>query len=51
MTGVVTGKSNKAIASELGLSQKTIEVHRAHVMDKMGAGSLAELVQLAMQVR
>jgi RNA polymerase sigma factor (sigma-70 family) len=44
---VVAGKSNKQIAAELGLSQKTVEVHRAHVMQKMHADSLAELVQMA----
>jgi FixJ family two-component response regulator len=44
---VVGGKSNKQIAADLGLSQKTVEVHRAHVMQKMHADSLAELVQMA----
>jgi RNA polymerase sigma factor (sigma-70 family) len=44
---VVQGKLNKQIAAELGLSHKTIEVHRAHVMEKMGAESLAELVRMA----
>jgi two-component system response regulator FixJ len=43
---VTAGKANKVIASELGLSPKTIEVHRAAVMDKMGADSVAELVRL-----
>ncbi len=43
---VVQGKLNKQIATELGLSHKTIEVHRAHVMEKMGAASLAELVRM-----
>ncbi len=47
MGSVVAGKSNKQIAAELGLSQKTVEVHRAHVMQKMHADSLAELVQMA----
>ena len=44
---VVRGHLNKQIAAELGLSPKTIEVHRAHVMDKMKAGSLAELVRMS----
>jgi len=46
---VVAGKANKVIASELGLSQKTVEVHRARVMRKMHADSVAQLVQLAME--
>lgn len=47
MLKVVEGKSNKAIAVELKLSQKTVEVHRAHVMSKVRANSVAELVQIA----
>ena len=47
MAKVVEGRLNKQIAADLGLSHKTIEVHRAHVMDKMGAKSLAELVRMA----
>lgn len=43
---VVDGKSNKLIAHELGLSPKTVEVHRSRVMDKMEAGSLAQLLRL-----
>jgi len=46
MKCVVEGKSNKVIAEQLGLSPKTIEVHRARMMDKMRATSLAELLQL-----
>ena len=44
---VVTGQLNKQIAATLGLSHKTIEVHRAHVMEKMQADSLADLVRMA----
>ena len=47
MIKVAGGMSNKSIAQELGLSQKTIEVHRAHVMAKVHANSVAELVQIA----
>jgi FixJ family two-component response regulator len=43
---VVAGRLNKQIAAELGTVEKTIKVHRSHVMEKMGAGSLAELVRL-----
>ncbi|WP_295541556.1 response regulator FixJ [uncultured Thiohalocapsa sp.] len=48
MTMVTDGKSNKEIATALGVSAKTVEVHRARVMDKMRADSLAELVRMAM---
>ncbi len=45
---VVSGKANKIIADILEIREKTVEVHRGHVMSKTGAGSLAELVTLAM---
>lgn len=43
---VVNGKLNKIIAHELGISIKTVELHRAHVMQKMQVKSLAELVKI-----
>ncbi len=45
---VTIGKANKQIASELNVSAKTVEAHRAHVMEKMQANSLAELVRMSM---
>ena len=51
LAGVVAGKLNKQIAALLGTAEKTVKVHRARVMRKMGAGSLAELVLLARDVR
>ena len=45
---VVAGKANKEIASALGVSPKTVEVHRAHVMSKMCVDSLAELIRLTL---
>lgn len=47
MAMVANGRLNKEIASELGLSHKTVEVHRAHVMKKMEAASLPVLVRMA----
>lgn len=44
---VVAGRRNKQIAADLGTVEKTIKVHRARVMEKMGVRSLAELVRLA----
>jgi FixJ family two-component response regulator len=44
---VVTGMLNKQIASQLGIVEKTVKVHRARVMEKMRAKSVAELVRLA----
>jgi len=42
---LVQGQANKVIAADLGISERTVEVHRAHVMEKMGARTLAHLVQ------
>jgi diguanylate cyclase (GGDEF)-like protein len=47
---LVNGKSNKTIASELNISSRTVENHRAKIMEKTGAGSLPELVQMASQL-
>lgn len=49
MEGLVAGLSNKLIAREYDISPRTIEVYRANVMTKMEAGSLSELVRLAMR--
>jgi FixJ family two-component response regulator len=46
LAGVVAGKLNKQIAAELGISEMTVKVHRRHMMEKMGADSLAELVRM-----
>jgi len=46
---IVAGKLNKQIADALGISIKTVEVHRSRVMEKMGAASVAELVQLVLK--
>jgi len=48
---VVDGHANKVIAIDLGLSQRTVEIHRARVMRKMGADSVSQLVQMVISVR
>ena len=48
MECVVRGLANKVIAMDLDLSQRTVEIHRARVMEKMCARSLAELVRMSM---
>jgi len=50
MTSVIRGRLNKLIGLELGIGEKTVKVHRMRVMRKMGAHSVAELVQLAARV-
>jgi FixJ family two-component response regulator len=45
------GKQNKVMAGELGLSQRTVEIHRSNVMDKMQARSVAQLVRMLLDVR
>jgi FixJ family two-component response regulator len=47
MVWVVSGLLNKQIAGELGISEETVKVHRGHVMRKMGADSLADLVRMS----
>ena len=49
MEGLVAGLSNKMIARDYNISPRTIEMYRANVMTKMQAGSLSELVRLALQ--
>lgn len=46
--GLVAGRANKQIAYDLGISPRTVEIYRANLMDKMQAGSLSELVRMAL---
>ena len=48
---VVTGLLNKQIGAELRVSEKTVKIHRARVMEKMGANSLPHLVRMAQKVK
>ena len=47
---VTKGKANKVMAGDLGVSQRTVEIHRARVMEKMHANSLAQLVRMVMNL-
>lgn len=51
MDRVVTGQANKVIAADLGLSERTVEIHRARVMEKMEVRNLASLVRVAVAVQ
>jgi len=48
LEGLVAGRANKQIAYELGISPRTVEIYRANLMNKMQAGSLSELVRMAL---
>jgi two-component system, LuxR family, response regulator FixJ len=48
LDGLVAGNANKVIAYDLGISPRTVEIYRANVMTKMGAGSLSELVRMTL---
>jgi two-component system response regulator FixJ len=45
---LVQGRSNKVVAYELGISPRTVEIHRAHIMSKMEASSLSDLVRVVL---
>jgi two-component system response regulator FixJ len=47
---IVSGMANKVIAHELSISPRTVEIHRARVMEKMDAGNLADLVRKALSI-
>ncbi|GAB3093382.1 response regulator transcription factor [Aestuariicella hydrocarbonica] len=51
MNLLVTGDATKVIADKLNISPRTVEVHRHHIMTKMNTRTLAQLVQMVMQVR
>jgi FixJ family two-component response regulator len=50
MDGMIRGRLNKVIAAELGIGEKTVKVHRARLMQKMGVRSVAELVPLGARI-
>ena len=48
LSGLIAGRANKQIAYDLGISPRTVEIYRANLMNKMQAGSLSELVRMAL---
>jgi two-component system, LuxR family, response regulator FixJ len=48
LSGLVAGRANKQIAYDLGISPRTVEIYRANLMNKMQAGSLSDLVRMAL---
>ena len=50
LDGLVAGRANKQIAFDLGISPRTVEIYRANLMNKMQAGSLSDLVRMALMV-
>jgi two-component system, LuxR family, response regulator FixJ len=48
---MIKGKPNKVMAADLGVSQRTVEIHRARVMEKSGASSVAQLVRMVMELQ
>ena len=51
MNGVVSGLLNKEIASELGITERTVKAHRGSAMAKMGAKSSAELIKMLLTIQ
>ena len=48
---LAAGAANKAVAIDLDLSERTVELHRSHIMQKMGARGLAQLVQMLLELK
>ena len=48
MERIVAGRLNKQIADDLGISIKTVEAHRANIMEKLGANTVADLLRVAL---
>ena len=46
---VAEGKMNKVVAQDLGISERTVEAHRSHIMHKLGVRTLAQLVRLKIE--
>ena len=50
VTSLLEGKSNKQTAYELGISVRTVEVHRANILEKLEVNSITELLRLAIEI-